>query len=63
LPASSFALSENKSQRLGWLDCIVRKIFMNEKDEVKKKNNAKLALIIAVIPVLLFIASFFIQLG
>ena len=36
---------------------------MYEQDDVKKKNNAKLALVIAVIPVLLFIASFFIQLG
>ena len=36
---------------------------MNEQDEVKKKNNARLALIIALIPVVLFIASFFIQLG
>ena len=36
---------------------------MSEKDEVKKKNNAKLALVIALIPVVLFIASFFIQLG
>jgi len=36
---------------------------MNEQNEVKKKNNAKLALVIALIPVVLFIASFFIQLG
>jgi len=35
---------------------------MNERSEVKKKNNARLALIIALIPVALFITSFFILL-
>lgn len=35
---------------------------MSEKDdEVKKISNAKLGLLIALIPVVLFIASFFIQ--
>jgi len=35
---------------------------MNEESEVKKKSNAKVALVVAIIPVLLFVASFFIQL-
>jgi len=34
---------------------------MTNEEEVKKVSNAKLALFIALIPVLLFIASFFIQ--
>lgn len=32
-------------------------------DNDKKMSNAKVALIIAIIPVVLFIASFFIQMG
>ena len=35
---------------------------MKEVDETKKVNNAKFALVIALVPVVLFIASFFIQL-
>jgi len=34
----------------------------DDQNEVKKISNAKLALFIALIPVVLFIASFFIQL-
>jgi len=35
---------------------------MKDSDEMKKMNNAKFALVIALVPVVLFIASFFIQL-
>jgi len=35
---------------------------MNKQDVEKKKSNARLAFAIALIPVLLFIVSFFIQL-
>jgi len=36
---------------------------MNEEPDNKKMSNAKVALLIAAIPVLLFVASFFIKLG
>jgi len=34
---------------------------MSKQDEQKKKSNARLALFIALIPVVLFVVSFFIQ--
>lgn len=36
---------------------------MTKIDDEKKKSNAKVALIVVLIPVALFIASFFIQMG